>query len=354
MKKLFYKDKQPIGIDISQTGIKVMAIDSKRWLVQGYGSIDLEPAKVQTSLDMSEKDDTFLIDSMQSLLSEHIVGELPSNHAVISVPSSRAFSRTFSLPLKQESALADAVEVEVSRYIPLPMNALYVDYEIIDRSDTEIRAVMSAVPRTVIDASLKAVRAAGLRPVMIEPSANAVARIIKNTEEGELSTIIVDIGQAQTDIAILVGGAIRVSGAVPVGGNTFTLDIAKQLDIALENAHQLKVINGLSPSPKQRRLTKALTPNLNRIISETKKVMRYYTERVDTTVKLEQLLIVGAGSNVPGIGEFFTNSLIMPARVASPWQRFDFGHLAQPSKQFRPRYITVAGLASVPYEEMWI
>jgi type IV pilus assembly protein PilM len=69
--------------------------------------------------------------------------------------------------------------------------------------------------------------------------------------------------------------------------------------------------------------------------------------------KIEQVLIVGGGANVPGIGEFFTNELVMAARVASPWQRLDFGQLREPNKQFRPRYIAVAGLASLSNEEVW-
>ena len=81
--------------------------------------------------------------------------------------------------------------------------------------------------------------------------------------------------------------------------------------------------------------------------------MRYYEERFDDERKIEQILVVGAGSNVPGIGDFFTNDLVMPARVASPWQKLEFGQLPQPNKQFRPRYISVAGLASAPVEEIW-
>jgi type IV pilus assembly protein PilM len=81
--------------------------------------------------------------------------------------------------------------------------------------------------------------------------------------------------------------------------------------------------------------------------------MRYYNERLSDKNKLEQLLVVGAGSNVPGIGEYFTNALIMPARVASPWQKLDFGKLPEPAKQFRARYITVAGLASVNPGSIW-
>ncbi|MDN5819364.1 MAG: cell division FtsA domain-containing protein, partial [bacterium] len=80
---------------------------------------------------------------------------------------------------------------------------------------------------------------------------------------------------------------------------------------------------------------------------------RYYTERLNDEHKIEQVLIVGGGSNIPGIGDYFTNELLMPARVAVPWQKLDFGKLPQPSKQFRPRYVTVAGLASVPEGSIW-
>ena len=96
-----------------------------------------------------------------------------------------------------------------------------------------------------------------------------------------------------------------------------------------------------------------MKPSLQRIVTEIRRVLRYYNERIENGRKLEQVLIVGGGSNVPGIGEYFTNELVMPARVASPWQKFDFGSLQPPTKQFRPSYLTVAGLGSVTNEEVW-
>lgn len=350
MTKLFYKDKPTIGLDISQTGIKVMAVDPKKWLVLGYGSVDLDPASVQKSLDSG---DAYLGDSLRDLLAEKVIGALPSTRTIVGVPTNRSFSRTFTLPAEAEKTLADAVEIEVDQYIPIPMSALYVDYEIIERSKEYLTVIMSAVPRTLIDNVLAAVASVGLEAVMVEPGVNAVARVLEATEEGHLTTLIVDIGPASTDIAVLDGGAIRISGGLGIGGNTFTLDIAQKLGITLENAHQLKVLNGLSTGPRQAKLTQALQPSLQRIAAEIRKVIRYYTERIEGGRKLEQVLVVGSGSNVPGIGDYFTNELVMPARVASPWQRLDFGTLPQPHKQFRSRYITVAGLASVKYEELW-
>jgi type IV pilus assembly protein PilM len=350
MTKLYYKSKPLIGLDISQTAIKVMAVDPKSWHVLGYGSIDLDPAKAQESL---EGTGNYLAENISTLLNTKLVGNLPSNHTIIGVPTGRSFSRMFTLPASAEATLANAVEIEVEQYIPISLSALYVDYELIERTKEKLTVVISAVPKILVDSCVTATEAAGLMPIVIEPSVNAVARVLEKTEQGNLPTVIVDIGPVSTDIAVLDKGAIRVSGGLGVGGNTFTLDIAKKLGVAHENAHQLKVLSGLSAGPRQAKIVSALQPSLQRILTEIRKVIRYYNERLNDDRKLEQVLIVGAGSNVPGIGDYFTNELIMPVRIASPWQELNFGNLPQPSKQFRSRYITVAGLASVKEPEVW-
>lgn len=350
MRKLFFKDKPVIGLDIGNTGVKMMAIDARKWLVLGYGSIDLEPNKVKESL---ENGDTYLAENIRQLLNDKIVGTLPSNHVVISIPTSRSYSRTFTIPAKIEGSINDAATLEADQYIPVPSSTLYIDSQVIKRSKKEVTILMSAVPKQIVDNVLSMAETAGLRPVLIEPGMSAIARVLSKTEEGNLPTVVVDVGPASTDVAILDSGFLRVTGGISVGGNTFTLDIAKKLGVSLENAHQLKVLNGLNAGARQAKLQAALEPSLSKIATEIRKVMRYYNERIDDDRKLEQVLIVGGGSNMPGIGEYFTNELVMPARVASPWQQLDFNKLPEPAKQFRPRYITVAGLASVEPKGIW-
>ncbi len=351
MSKFFYKDKPIIGLDISSTGIKVMSIDPKKWVVNGYGSADLDPLKMKEALENDES--TFLTDNIKALLTGKIIGTITSNRVAITVPTARSYTRTFTLPSSAEKSLDEAVVLEAEQYIPIPVSTLYIDYQIIERTRKTIVVLMSAVSRVIVDNITRSVEAAGLTPILIEPGINSVGRVLTATEDGSLPTIIVDIGPANTDIAILDRGSVRVTGGVAVGGNSFTLDIAKKLNISLENAHQLKVLNGLSAGPRQQKLREALNPSLERILIETKKVMRYYNERINSERKIEQLLVVGGGSNVPGIGEYFTESMIIAARVASPWQKLDFGSIQEPPKQFRSRYITVAGVASVNPGSVW-
>jgi len=351
MSKFFYKDKPIIGLDISSTGIKIMSVDSKKWLVNGYGSLDLDPIRVKESLE--NETSTYLTENIKLLLEEKNVGTLSSTLAAIAIPTTRSYTRTFTLPSSAEKSLDEAVILEAEQYIPIPASTLYIDYQVIERSKKTITVLMSAVSRTIVDNVVRSVEAAGLQPVLIEPSITSVGRLLTATEDGSLPTVIVDIGPASTDIAILDRGHVRVTGGVAVGGNTFTLDIAKKLNVALENAHQLKVLNGLNAGPRQQKLREALNPSLEKILTETKKVIRYYDERISNDRKLEQLLVVGGGSNVPGIGEYFTDSLVMASRVAIPWQKLDFGKLQEPPKQFRARYITVAGIAILQSGSVW-
>lgn len=347
--KLFHRDRPISGIDINETGIKIMAINSKKWLVTAYGSADLDPGRTQEDI---ENHTGYIEERLNKLLSSKLNGKLPGRQVVLSVPTSQTYSRSVILPIDVENSLDQAIKLEAEQYIPVPIEELYLDYQIIERTGKEITVLLSAVPKRLVDVTMGACLNAGLDVVMIEPSISAVARLLMRTEEGHLPTLIVDIGAATTDIAIL-DDFIRVTGGVPIGGNSFTLDIASRLDVSLENAHQLKVLNGLNVGPRQADIMAGLEKSLGSIRAEITKVMRYYTERLNSTHRIEQVIIVGGGSNIPGLGEYFTNSLVMPVRIASPWQTLNFGNLQQPSRQYKPRYITAAGLASVNPKDIW-
>lgn len=326
-----------------------MSVDAKKWAVLGYGSIDTDPQKMETSFDTDGK---YISEQLQKLLREKTLGLFGSNHVIMSVPTSKTYSRSVDIPTKSEMPLEETIAKETEQYVPIPVNQLYVDYEITDKKKDSTSAFICAVPKKIVDNCVKAAKDSNLKVLMVEPGMLSVARLLRYTEGGNLPTIVVDIGSASTDIAIL-DGTIKVTGGLPIGGNTFTLDISEKMKVSLEKAHQLKVLNGLTSSPKQKQIVEALEPDLKRIIQEIKKLIRYYSERVQGAKTIEQVVIVGGGSNLPGIGEYFTDNILIASRVASPWQMLNFAKLPQPARQFKSRYLTVAGLASVKPEEIW-
>lgn len=347
MNSVFYRKKPIIGLEFSRTGIRLASIDREKMQINGYGSIELDPSKVLDDLDASRD---YILQHLGKLTSEKITGKLASNRVVLGVPTVKTFARTFTLPAKQESQIKQAVNLEVEQYIPMPLDNLYVDHLVIDKTKEQLTVLMCAVPKKYIDDLVSILKEFGLEVAMIEPSIYASARLLEYTKEGGLPMVIIDIGPGDTDIAVF-DKVVRVTGGLNIGGNTFTLDIAKKMDLTLENAHQLKVLSGLNPGPRQAKVSAALRPSLLKMASETKKIIRFYVDRFPEAAKLEQVLIVGSGSNVPGLGEFFTNELVMPVRVASPWRSINFSGDSQPTKNVRARLATASGLAIVDPRE---
>ena len=348
MSTIFYRDKPIIGLDISKIGVKIMSIDKNKMLVRGYGSISLDPEEADFD---NEQAVTYISEKIKEMLREKIVGRIESNRVAVSIPTRRTFSRTFTLPVKEEKNIKSAVALEAEQYIPIPVDSLYLDYQVISKNKDEIAVLMCASPKKIVDDLLNIAENCGLEIALMEPGINSTARLLTRTEEGALPTVIVDIGPAETDIAIL-DSVIRVTGGLSIGGHTLTLDLANKMNLSAEAAHQFKVLNGLAPGARQAKIMAALKPSLDKIVTEVKRVNRYYTERFPDEKKLEQVLIVGAGSNIPGLGDFFTNELMMPSRVASPWQSLKFGTQGKLSKQSRSQYTVAAGLALIKSEDV--
>ncbi|MBL8158912.1 type IV pilus assembly protein PilM [Candidatus Saccharibacteria bacterium] len=348
MSQLFFKEKPLIGLDISQSSAKFIGLSPKSGNVSSYGYIELDQARMQNVQEI----EAHLKTQLNEMLNKHSIGRLPSRHVAVSVPTYRTFTRSISLPRAAEDDLLSAIHLEAEQYIPVSINELYIDHEVIEKRDDTIEALMSAVPKLYVDATMSACTSIGLTPVLVEPGIMAVARLIRRAEGGELPTVILDVGADSTDIAIL-DKSIRVTGSVDVGGHTMTQAIMKAAKVTREAAHVLRTQSGLNLGPKQTLIRKSLEPSLDRIISETKKVMRYYTERLGSKNKIEQLIIVGGGSNMPGLGDYFTENMVIASRVASPWQILDFGKLKPIPKQLQPRFITAIGLGMVDHREVW-
>ena len=68
----------------------------------------------------------------------------------------------------------------------------------------------------------------------------AAAEAILTPDERELGCCILDIGGGTTEIAVFSGGVIRHSGAMPVGGDHFTNDLAVGLRTPIPEAERIK------------------------------------------------------------------------------------------------------------------
>lgn len=347
----FYQDKPVFGLDIGFSSVKVMQIDwnGKRQVVTGYGVTSFDPRAIKDSVIV---DPELIAKVMKELFNQNLIGEITTRRVTASIPASRTYNRTMTFPKLNKKDLLDALRLEAEQYIPVPIDDLYIDYNIIEANDKETEVLAVAAPKKVVDSYIDLCKIAGLEPIGMETSIGAAGRLFVQAEQSDIPTILIDFGSISSDITIYDGGLV-VTGTVPGGGDNFTDLIAKKLKVTKQEAHIIKTKYGLGLSKKQKEITEAMNPILDQLVKEIRRMIRYYEERSTTKKKISQVVTMGGGANMPGLSEHLTNILRLPSRMCDPWQHLDFSGLQPPNTVEKSMYVTVAGLALLNPKEVF-
>ena len=350
---MFYHKRPMFGLDIGSQTVKFMQLDphAKRATVKAYGSIATDD---KIMIDGVIRDIDKAAKLVDELLDKNVVGKLSTNRVVMSVPVSHVFTRVVNLPLMSRKEFDSAVQLEIEESVPVALKDLYYDYEMNDTNDPDNLLVrMVAAPRSIVDSYVSVCDMLGLDLALIQTNIKADAQLCMRYEDLSPNSpyIIIDVGGDSIDVGIL-DTTLRVTGTVEAGGNSLTAAIAKELHISPKKANDIKVTKGISASKQQKQILKEVSPILEKVTIEIKRMMRFYSERVQNKVDVSQILIVGGGANMPGLGDYLTNAMHIATRVSSPWgSHINFGKIEPPEHVDLPRFLTCAGLAMASDEE---
>jgi type IV pilus assembly protein PilM len=309
--------------------------------MNAYGYTELDHRAIEKGVIV----DTELITrKAYELITTNINGKITYDRVAFSIPNEFSFSRVLTLPKMNKKDLGLTLENELQQSMPLSSDELYYDYDVVDLVDQqEIQLV--ATPKKIVDSYLAIGKLLGLETAYIETNIGAVTRAVRSSEiTKSLVSLIIDIGSSAADLTLFDGSEIRITTTANCGGNVITKAIADELDINSVQAHIIKTRYGLDPSKKQKQITKAISVVLDRLFIEIRKVEKYITEH-SKDKQIEQIIIVGGGSNIPGISSYMTNKLKIPTRVCNAWKTIEFNDIPKPDQIENTLYTTAIGLA---------
>jgi type IV pilus assembly protein PilM len=349
----FYHDKPVFGLDVGFQSLKVMQIDMgrKKQAVSGYGVTSYDSGAIKEGVIIDPEP---IAAATKDLFDKHLIGNISTRRTVVAIPASRTFTRAITLPKLSSKDMAEAVRLEAEQYIPMPVDELYMDYAVIQKTEKETELLAVAVPKKIVNSYLNLTRMLGLEAVAFETNISAASRIFVNAEQSDVPSILIDFGSVSSDITIY-DKTLIVTGTVPGGGDSFTSLIAEKLGVSKQEAHVIKTKYGLGVSKKQKEIKECLTPLLNQILKEIRRMIRYYEERsgFSENRKIGQVITMGGGANMPGLSDHMTDILRLPVRMCDPWQRLDFSSLQPPNSTEKSMYVTVAGLSLLNPKEIF-
>lgn len=356
----FFHDKPLFGLDIGHGSIKVMQLDlpeqlpaktSKNYRPQiiGYGFTTFD-GKAQADGVIVQPE--IIAKATHDLFSHQLIGDVTTRRAALAIPAYRTFTRSMRLPKLKHKELTEAVNLEAEQYITMPLEQLYLDYEITRQTNENTELFLVAVPKNIVDSYLELAQIIGLETVLIEPTLSSSARLFGLDEQSDIPAIIIDFGSLSADISIY-DKTVLVTGTVQSGGYSFTQSIKKTLGVNLQEAAAIKSRYGLGVSRRQADIKKALEPSLQAIVKEIRRMLRYYEERYGTSRPVGQIVSLGGGANMPGLSDYLTSALRMPARHTNPWQYLNYKALQPPADADKPMYATAVGLSLVHSKEVF-
>ncbi len=360
---LIYHNRPTLGLDIGSRTAKLVQLEKhgKNTRVVGYGYAAF-PADSITEGIISDPEAIAL--SIKSLMAKPTAGRLTAKRAAISVPVAKVFTRILQLPPMNESDLAQAVSFEAEQYVPVPINDLYIDYEVIPTAKKPLKpassvndkneaikteeihtdVVMVAAPRAIIDSYIKLFDLLNMEVSSIETSLTAITRAMISANQPRRAELVVDFGSRSTDLSVY-DEATRITGSFAVGGDDLTQTLVKTLAISLDQANEIKYKFGIGESGLQTKIKDALAPQLKMVTDELKKAIKYYQDRSEEQKQIDTLVLTGGSSRMPGFVDFLYNEIKIPIILGDPWQRLNVKPLPEASKLEGAMYTTAIGLA---------
>jgi cell division protein FtsA len=202
-----------------------------------------------------------------------------------------------------------------------------------------------------------AVNRAGVRvdDTVLEPFAAAEACLTQ--DERELGACLLDIGGGTTELIAYVGGVVRHTAAVPVGGDHFTNDLAVGLRTPIPEAEKIKrehaqafreqltedfpiEIASVGDRPSRTVFARMLADIVGPRAQELLMLIRDEMRRGGVESQIPAgIILTGGGSQLRGLAELAEKTFNLPVRIAPPR-----GLAGMSEEVSRPEYSTAVGL----------
>lgn len=202
-----------------------------------------------------------------------------------------------------------------------------------------------------------AVNRAGVRvdDTVLEPLASAEACLTQ--DERELGSCLLDIGGGTTEMIAFTGGVVRHTGAVPVGGDHFTNDLAVGLRTPIPEAEKIKrehacairdlvkqdfgiEIASVGDRPPRTVFARMLSEIVEPRAQELMILVRDELRRAGLESQIPAgIVLTGGGAHLHALVELVERVFNLPVRVAAPR-----GLEGMSEEVSRPEYSTAVGL----------
>lgn len=337
------------GLDLSDLSVKAVAIkqSGKKEVVTSYGAIGLPPGAI---LDGEIQQPEIVRTAILDLLNRVGPKRITSKNVICSLPETKEFLRILTIPKMSAHDVGEAIRWEIEANIPLTLEQVYYDWQILDQAFTPDKGKMSVlvivVSRDVVDEFVAMLESCDLQVVGLETESVAQARALLSDKSKSETTLIVDMGDRRTSFLVTLGDVPCFTSSVPLSSQMISDAVSKALQLPFDQADHMKIEQGLGSMTVKSPIFTAAEPILENIASEIERTIDFFTGSLRYAEAIDRVILCGGGSNLQGLIPYMTKRLNRTVEPGDPWAAINLGStLPIIPKEKSISYSTAIGLA---------
>ncbi len=327
----FLKPRDAFAIDLGTSSLKVLQLKQSgnkyslvKWgnipVADGAAELSPQERRSVTSARLGE----FL--AKEKFLLKNVIGSVSGNQVIV---------RYVRFPKLSREELAKTIQFEAEPYIPFDIREVDLSFhllgDVVEEGQKKMETILVASKKEVVQSRLEVFDELGLRTVIIDIDAFALANAYEMATDPatDETAILVNIGAATTNIAIVENFAPRVVRDIFIAGNTFTKAIQRNLACDLKTAEELKARYSLLITAEEKEKTlaenqkealqvsSALMPVVKDLLTEIHRSIDFYISQ-NPDRSITRILVSGGSANLKNLITFLGQELKLPAELFNP------------------------------------
>ncbi len=331
---MFGKKHRLLGIDISPSAVKLVELGAD-WEQPRVEAVALETLREGDMEDRQPANTEAIATAIKKACK---ASGTRLKHAAVAIPTSSVITRTIQLPVDYSSSeIESSVEAEASRYIPYPMEEVYLDFEargISRHARDQQDVVVVATRREYVDIREAILEDAGLTVEVVDVEAyaleNVFARLSRHlyfadTSDKDLGarlsglrTAMVDIGATVTTVYVLQGEQVIFSREQAIGCDQLTQAIAETYEIPKDRAEIAKRTGELAADYD----TRVLTPFRATVAEQVANALQFFYSSSQYN-SVNGMMVLGGGGLVVDINKTIAQRVGVPVVIANPFETME-------------------------------
>jgi type IV pilus assembly protein PilM len=330
------KSKLAVGLDIGSSSVKLVQLREKKggYALHAFGVAKLPP---ETIVDGALMNSAAVVQAIQELVAEH---KVKAKDVAIGVRGHSVIIKKISLPRMSQEELDDSIQWEAEQYIPFDVKDVNIDTQILTpEADAagQMDVLLVAAKKDMINDYTSVCAEAGLTATVVDVDAFAVQNAYEVSYEdspGE-TVVLINVGAAVTNINILSGGTTTFTRDVTMGGNSFTEEIQKQLNISHDEAEALKIGGqGETDAVVPQEVERVIQGVAEQLAGEIQRSLDFYAATAADS-HIGRVYLSGGTARIPALFKVIEQRAGVAVEILNPFKGIEVDN-----RHFDPAFLT--------------